>query len=113
MSCDLSRRAATATTEPCSNTTGTPVTQLAGLMFPRRIAEAIAARAELGRQKYGTELRAPWTPGTREAWQEILDGLAYLLASGDEDDAVFAHRLAAQADAWARQRGLYTGHHDV
>jgi len=106
-----SQRAATAATHPCS-ATGTPVTKLAELMLPRRVAEGIAERAAVGQAKYGAELCAPWPPGTREAWQELLDGLAYLLASGNSDDALFASRLGSHADAWARARGIYTGHQD-
>ncbi len=104
--------AATHPTAPCDSP-GVPVTRLAeDLRLPSRVVAGLKERAAVGREIYGTELCSPWEPGTREAWQEILDAIAYLLASGDEDDAVFAVRLAGQADAWARRRGIYTGHHN-
>lgn len=104
----------TAETQPCSTPSGSgsSVTRLAELMFPQRVAAGIAERGQLGQARYGTELCAPWEPGTREAWQELLDALAYLLASANQDDALFAIRLAGQVDAWARVRGIYIGHHD-
>ena len=39
----------------------------------------LAARARLGRDKYGTVLRAPWPQGLDEALPELLDAVAYLL----------------------------------
>lgn len=99
-------------TAPC-DASGPTVEYLADcLALPFQIRRAMQIRSENGVKVYGTELRAPWKPGTREAWQEILDALAYLIASGDGDDALFAVRLAGQADAWARKRGIYTGQHD-
>lgn len=106
-----SQSPATAATHPCS-ATGMPVTRLAEMMLPRRVAEGIAERAAVGQAKYGAELCASWPPATREAWQEILDALAYLLASGNQDDALFAVRLGNHVDAWARVRGIYTGLQD-
>lgn len=100
-------------TAPC-NATGPLVLELADMLkLPRQVIRGMALRAEAGRQAYdGAELRAPWPPGTKEAWQELLDGLGYLIASGNGDDAVFACRLGGQLDAWARKRGIYTGHQD-
>jgi hypothetical protein len=104
--------AATRPTEPC-DATGAPVTDVAReLRLPSRVIAGLDERAAVGREAYGVSLCRPWPPGTREAWQEILDAIAYLLASGDEDDAVFACRLAGHADVWARKRGLYIGLHD-
>jgi hypothetical protein len=99
-------------TAPCDATGPTAVELAETFKLPRQVVRAMALRAEAGRETYGTELRAPWQPGTREAWQELLDGLGYLLASGDADDATFAMRLGGQLDAWARKRGVYTGHQD-
>jgi hypothetical protein len=99
-------------TSPCDGTGPTAVELADMLNLPRQVVRGMALRAEAGRETYGTELRASWKPGTREAWQEILDGLMYLLATGDADDATFALRLAGQLDAWARKRGVYTGHQD-
>ena len=105
-------RAATAETSPCDATGPSAVELAEAKRLPHRVVSAMRARAQVGREKYGTELRSPWRPGTREAWQEILDAIGYLLVTEDADDEVFAHRLAGQADAWARKRGLYTGLHD-
>lgn len=111
---DADLRAVTlGTTAPC-DATGPTSGELADLFkLPRQVRRGIELRAEAGQATYETKLRAPWKPATREAWQEILDGLAYLLASGDADDATFAVRLGGQLDCWARKRGIYTGHHDV
>ena len=99
-------------TAPC-DATGPTVLELADMFkIPRQVIRGMELRAEAGRDTYGTQLRAPWKPGAREAWQEILDGLGYLLATGDADDATFAMRLGGHLDVWARKRGIYTGHHD-
>jgi hypothetical protein len=99
-------------TAPC-DATGPTVIEIAEMLkLPRQVVRGMALRAEAGLKTYNTELRVPWKPGTREAWQEILDGLAYLVASGNGDDALFAVRLGGQLDAWARTRGIYTGQHD-
>ena len=100
-------------TSPC-DATGPTVLELADMFkLPRQVIRGMELRAEAGRTTYdGNELRAPWPAGTRDAWQEILDGLGYLLASGDADDATFAVRLGGHLDVWARKRGIYTGQHD-
>jgi hypothetical protein len=100
-------------TAPC-DATGPTILELAdSFKLPRQVIRGMELRAERGLETYdGAELRAPWAPGTREAWQEILDGLGYLLASGDADDATFALRLGGHLDVWARKRGIYTGQHD-
>jgi hypothetical protein len=100
-------------TAPC-DATGPTVLELADMLrLPRQVIRGMELRAEAGPQAYdGAELRAPWPPGTREAWQELLDALGYLIASGNGDDATFAIRLGGHLDAWARKRGIYTGHQD-
>lgn len=99
-------------TDPCE-ATGPTVGELADLFgLPRQIRRGIELRAEANRERYGIELRAPWAPASKEAWQKILDGLARLLASGDADDAKFAVQLGCHLDSWARKRGFYTGQQD-
>jgi len=96
-------------TQPC-DAEGPDVLAVAReLRLPRHVIEAMVIRADAGRLKYeGRGLARPWPPGTFNAWEELLDGIGYLLSSGDPDDELFAIRLAGQTDAWARRRGLYT-----
>jgi len=96
-------------TQPC-DAEGPDVLAVAReLRLPRHVIEAMVIRADAGRLKYeGRGLARPWPPGTVNAWEELLDGIGYLLSSGDPDDELFAIRLAGQTDAWARRRGLYT-----
>lgn len=94
-------------TIPCDATGPTVLSLARDLRLPRRVIEGMEQRAVVGRQKYGSELRASWPPASREALEEMIDAVGYLLASGDGDDATMAIRLAGQMDAWARKRGLY------
>jgi len=74
--------AATRATVPCDQLTGPTALQLAldeGL--PPQVLADLAARAQLGRGRYGTVLRAPWAQGLDEALPELLDAVAYLLVA--------------------------------
>lgn len=56
-----------------------------------RVAADIAARGELGRQRYGTKLQ-PWNGrrSLQDAYEELLDGACYVLQAKTEVDAVIA-----------------------
>lgn len=73
-------------TLPCDQTTGPTVVELAKRhQYPALIVEDLMDRATIGFCKYGTVLRAPWRRGSIEAYQELLDAVAYLLVAGDFD----------------------------
>jgi len=56
-----------------------------------RVAADVAARGELGRQRYGTKLQA-WNGrrSLQDAYEELLDGACYVLQAKTEVDAVIA-----------------------
>jgi hypothetical protein len=57
----------------------------------RQAAGDVAARGELGRQRYGTKLQ-PWNGrrSLQDAYEELLDGACYVLQAKTEVDAVIA-----------------------
>jgi hypothetical protein len=75
--------AATRGTVPCDQRQGPTALQLAlELELPPQVLTDLQARAALGRERYGVQLRSPWPQGVSEALPELLDAVAYLLVSG-------------------------------
>lgn len=86
--------AATCATVPCDQEKGpTPLETGLLINLPPQLLVDIQARAALGRDKYGMQLRAPWPQGLNEALPELLDAVAYLLSSGHPDSTSLVRQL--------------------
>lgn len=73
-------------THPCDQVDGPTAVLLARQRnYPAIIVEDLTDRATIGLCKYGTALRAPWERGRIEAYQELLDAVAYLLVAEEYD----------------------------
>lgn len=88
-------------THPCDQSDGPTAVHLAKqLNYPSLIVEDLTDRATIGLIKYGTALRAPWERGRIEAYQELLDAVAYLLVA---EEYGLAERASALALALRRR----------
>jgi len=100
--------AATRGTVPCDQLDGPTALQLAvqaGL--PPQVLADLDARAALGRERYGVQLRAPWPQGLDEALPELLDAVAYLLVSGHPEAQPLVRELVPLVERLQRlSRGL-------
>jgi len=100
--------AATRGTVPCDQLHGPTALQLAvqaGL--PPQVLADLDARAALGRERYGVQLRAPWPQGLDEALPELLDAVAYLLVSGHAEALPMVRELVPLVERLQRlSRGL-------
>ncbi len=86
--------AATRGTVPCDQREGPTALELAlQLGLPPQVLADLQARAALGRERYGAQLRAPWPQGLDEALPELLDAVAYLLVSGQPDAPSLVRQL--------------------
>lgn len=79
-----------------------------------QVAADIAARGELGRQRYGTKLQAfNGRRSLQDAYEELLDGACYVLQAKIEVDAVIAAWCALTETERAQVEGAFPDLHDV
>lgn len=94
---------ATRPTTPCDTGTGPTAAELASELpgiSPAILAD-LRAREAIGVDRYGGPLRRPWAPAAVEAYQELLDCVAYLLVAPEPD----ARRLECDAARLAERVG--------
>ena len=100
--------AATRGTVPCDQRDGPTALELAERAgLPPQVLVDLQARAQLGRDRYGVALRAPWPQGLHEALPELLDAVAYLLVSGHPEALPLVRELVPLVERLQRlSRGL-------
>ena len=100
--------AATRGTVPCDQRTGPTALEMAEQAgLPAQVLVDLQARAALGRERYGVQLRAPWPQGLDEALPELLDAVAYLLVSGHPEAKPLVRELVPLVERLQRlSRGL-------
>lgn len=100
--------AATRGTVPCDQHEGPTALVLAEQAgLPPQVLVDLQARAALGRERYGVELRSPWQQGLHEALPELLDAVAYLLVSDHPEARPLVRKLVPLVQQLQRlSRGL-------